>query len=124
MSRWCVMCKNGCSPIIYIRVISLEQKLIDSSLTFKPIEILYQCLVGVYIFQLKVVCHVQEWLLSHASCNKLSPLYEYLRQNKLGLIEGTFQREGSLYLACNDRNAFFTSKKKLKISSMVVSKCM
>ena len=25
------------------------------------------------------------------------------------LIERTFQREGSLYIACNDRNAFFTS---------------
>ena len=24
-------------------------------------------------------------------------------------IERTFQREGSLYIACNDRNAFFTS---------------
>ena len=69
------MCKNGCSPIIYIRVISLEQKLKETFLTFKPIEILYRCLVGVYIFQLKVVCLVQEWLLSLAPCNKLSILY-------------------------------------------------
>ena len=27
----------------------------------------------------------------------------------MDLIETTFQREGSLYIACNDRNAFFTS---------------
>ena len=26
------------------------------------------------------------------------------------LIEQTFNRKGSLYLACNDKNAFFTSK--------------
>ena len=26
------------------------------------------------------------------------------------LIEQTFNREGSLYLACNDNNAFFTSE--------------
>ena len=35
-----------------------------------------------------------------------------LIKNKLiDLIERTFQREGSPYLACNDRNALFTSKK-------------
>ena len=27
----------------------------------------------------------------------------------MDLIERTFQRKGSLYIACNDRNAFFTS---------------
>ena len=27
----------------------------------------------------------------------------------MGLIDRTFQREGSLYIACNDKNAFFTS---------------
>ena len=27
----------------------------------------------------------------------------------MDLIERTFQREGSLYITCNDRNAFFTS---------------
>ena len=46
-----------------------------------------------------------------------------LIKNKLiGLIERTFQRKGSPYIACNDRNAFFTSE-KLKISCMVMSKC-
>ena len=27
----------------------------------------------------------------------------------MDLIERTFQREGSFYIACNDKNAFFTS---------------
>ena len=36
--------------------------------------------------------------------------YDNLIKDKLvDLIERTFQREGSLYFACNDRNAFFTS---------------
>ena len=39
------------------------------------------------------------------------------------LIQRTFQREGSSYLACNDSNAFFTSEKP-KISCMVMSECM
>ena len=38
-------------------------------------------------------------------------LPHYLIKEKLTeLIEQTFNREGSLYLACNDKNAFFTSK--------------
>ena len=38
-----------------------------------------------------------------------------LIKNKLiDFIERTFQREGSPYLACNDRNAVFTSEKPIK----------
>ena len=38
-------------------------------------------------------------------------LPHYLIKDKLvGLIERTFQREGSPYLACNDRNAFLLQK--------------
>ena len=48
-----------------------------------------------------------------------SSLYTTLPQNLIkdkltDLIERTFQREGSPYLACNDRNAFFTSEKPKK----------
>ena len=45
-----------------------------------------------------------------------STLYTTLPHNliKDKLIERTFQREGSPYLACNDRNAFFTSEKPKK----------
>ena len=58
----------------------------------------------------------------------ISTLYTTLPHNLikdklLDLIERTFHREGSPYLACYDRNAFFASE-KLKISCMVMSKCM
>ena len=33
-----------------------------------------------------------------------------IKEKMIDLIERTFQREGSLYLACNDRNAFFKSE--------------
>ena len=33
-----------------------------------------------------------------------------MAEKLIDLIESTCQREGSLYLACNDRNAFFTSE--------------
>ena len=44
-----------------------------------------------------------------------STLYTTLTHNLIkdlliDLIERTFQREGSPYFACNDRNAFFTSE--------------
>ena len=58
-----------------------------------------------------------------------STLYTHLSHNiikdkLIDLIERTLQREGSLYLACNDRNAFLLRKKPKKISCMVMSKCM
>ena len=36
-------------------------------------------------------------------------VHNLIKEKLIGLIEITFQREGSLYLACNDRNALFTS---------------
>ena len=49
----------------------------------------------------------------------ISTLYTTLPHNLIkdkliDLIERTFQREGSHYLACSDRNAFFTSEKPKK----------
>ena len=35
--------------------------------------------------------------------------HNLIKDKLVDLIERTFQREGSLYIACNDRNAFFTS---------------
>ena len=35
--------------------------------------------------------------------------HDLIKDKLVDLIERTFQREGSLYIACNDRNAFFTS---------------
>ena len=40
--------------------------------------------------------------------------HNLIKDKLIDLIERTFQREGSPYLACNDRNAFFTSEKKTK----------
>ena len=40
--------------------------------------------------------------------------YNLIKDKLIGLIERTFQREGSPYLACNDRNAFFTSENPKK----------
>ena len=34
--------------------------------------------------------------------------HNLIKDKLVDLIERTFQREGSLYIACNDRNAFFT----------------
>ena len=53
------------------------------------------------------------------NATSLSTLYTTLPHNLIkdkliDLIERTFQREGSPYLACNDRNAFFTSEKPKK----------
>ena len=34
----------------------------------------------------------------------------FIKENLIDLMERTFQGEGSLYLVCNDRNAFFMSE--------------
>ena len=40
--------------------------------------------------------------------------HNLIKYKLIDLIERTFHREGSPYLACNDRNAFFTSEKHKK----------
>ena len=37
--------------------------------------------------------------------------HNLIKDKLIDLIQRIFNREGSSYLACNDRNAFFTSKK-------------
>ena len=59
------------------------------------------------------------FLASGLSTYDFSTLYTTLSHNlikdKLAeLIEQTFNREGSLYLACNDKNAFFTSEQPIR----------
>ena len=56
------------------------------------------------------------FLASDLSTYDFSTLFTTLPHNLIKeklteLIEQTFNREGSLYLACNDKNAFFTSEK-------------
>ena len=41
--------------------------------------------------------------------------HNLIKDKLIYLIERTFQREGSPYLACNDRNAFCTSEKRKNI---------
>ena len=53
--------------------------------------------------------------MSSLSTYNLSTLYNTFPQNLIkhkvmDLIQSLFQREGSLYIACNDRHAFFTSE--------------
>ena len=55
------------------------------------------------------------FLASGLSAYDFSALYTTLPHNLIKeklteLVEQTFNREGSLYLACNDKNAFFTSE--------------
>ena len=46
--------------------------------------------------------------------------HNLIKEKLIDLIERTFQREGSTYLASNDINAFFTFEKKLKVFCMVM----
>ena len=41
--------------------------------------------------------------------------HNLIKDKLIDLIERTFQREGSPFLACYDRNAFLLRKKNLKI---------
>ena len=56
--------------------------------------------------------------MTSLSTYDFSTLYTTLPHNNkdklIDLIERTFQREGSPYLACNDRNAYFLLQKNLK----------
>ena len=45
--------------------------------------------------------------------------HNLIKDKFIDLIEITFQREGSHYLACNDRNAFLLQRNQKKISCMV-----
>ena len=52
-------------------------------------------------------------IFSTYDCSTLYTTLPYIliKDKLIDLIERTFQREGSPYFACNDRNAFFTSEK-------------
>ena len=75
------------------------------------------------IFQLILMILVSKFMVYRALSDKtylslglLSPL---TKDKLIELIERTFQREGSHNIACNDRNAFYSSNQP-----MVLSKCM
>ena len=63
-------------------------------------------------------CQVLNKLKSRGICASSLSTYDFstkyttlshnlIRDKLVDLIERTFQREGSLYIACNDKNAFF-----------------
>ena len=71
-------------------------------------------------WSIKNSCTVLNKLKSRGFCASSLSTYEFptlyntlphnlIKDKLVDLIERTFQREGSLYIACNDRNAFFTS---------------
>ena len=64
-------------------------------------------------------CKARDFNATSLSTYDFSTLYTTLPHNLIkdkliDLIERTLQREGSPYLACNDRNAFFNSEKPKK----------
>ena len=68
------------------------------------------------------------FLASGLSTYDFSTLYTTLPHNLIKeklteLIEQTFNREGSLYLACNDKNAFFTSEQPERYKLWSCQKC-
>ena len=50
--------------------------------------------------------------------------YNLIKEKLTELIEQTFNKEGSLYLACNDKNACFTSEQPNDINCGHVRKCV
>ena len=87
------------------------------------LNIVKKCMNGpvkIFFCSIKNSCEVLNKLkyrgfrASSLSTYDFSTLYTTLPHNLIkdklvDLIERTFQREGSLYIACNDRNDFFTS---------------
>ena len=80
-----------------------------------------KCLVKNYFGLLKMVCEIlnklqsRGFLASSLFTYDISTLYTTLPHNLITeklteLIEQTFNSEGSLHLACNDKKAFFTSE--------------
>ena len=74
---------------------------------------------GLLKIQVKFLDKSRDFNATSLSTYDFSTLYTTLPHNLIkdkliDLIERTFQREGSPYLACNDRNAFFTSEKPKK----------
>ena len=62
-------------------------------------------------WSIKNSCEVLNKLKSRYDFSTLyiTLLHNLIKDKLVDLIERTFQREGSLYIACNDKNAFFTS---------------
>ena len=62
--------------------------------------------------QLKLYVRVKLRLSTYDFSTRYTTLpHNLIKYKRIDLIKRTFNRDGSSYLACNDRNAFFTSEK-------------
>ena len=73
-------------------------------------------LVYIYVYEILDKLKARDFNATSLSTYDFSTLYTTLphiliKDKLIDLIERTFQREGSPYLACNDRNAFFYFRK-------------
>ena len=102
---------QNCKPLV---------KLLSKNHVIKYFEKVYARSGKNLFWSIKKSCEVLNKLKSRGfrasslSTYDFSTLYTTLPHNLIkdklvDLIERTFQREGSLYIACNDKNAFFTS---------------
>ena len=91
--------------------------------------------LGLLKIQVKFLINLKSrgFLASTLSTYDFSTLYTTLPHNLIKeklteLIDQTFNREGSLNLACNDKNAFFTSEQpkryKLWSCQKICKKCV
>ena len=104
----------------FILVFRYNQIISSHILKISEISLVLGTILVNHFWSIKNLCEVLNKLKSRgfraSSLSKydFSTLYTTLPHNLIkdklvDLIERTFQREGSLYIACNDRNAFFTS---------------
>ena len=103
-----------------IKIANLLSYYYQKTRFFKQCEKVYERSGKNLFWSIKNSCEVLNKLKSRGfrasslSTYDFSTLYTTLPHNLIkdklvDLIERTFQREGSLYIACNDKNAFFTS---------------
>ena len=50
--------------------------------------------------------------------------HNLFKEKRINLIEWTFKRDGSPYIACNERQAFFISEEKNDINFDLVKTCV
>ena len=114
-------CTSVCRYHFPIGILGQVWCLIVSIPDLRPLSFFY---LGEILDELKARAFNATSLSTYDFSTLYTTLPHNLIKDKLiDLIERTFNREGSPYLACNDRNAFLLWK-TLKMSCMVLSKSM
>ena len=87
-SRRYVLYKNGCCPVLLVSVISLERTSMRKLCTLHSFHPLWDILIIFVknIYQVKKVCHMQEWLLFLATCLSYLPWMNLKRGNDVSSI--------------------------------------